>query len=456
MQRALLALILIFVSQPVLAQWRDQDSGTKENLRGVSAASAEVIWASGTHGTYLQSTDGGTHWRAAQVPGAETLDFRDVEAFSADEAYLLAAGPGEQSRIYKTTDGGKNWALQFTNRDPKGFFDCMAFWGRDYGIAVGDPVNGKFQLIKTENGGKEWKAIPPEKLPPAIEGESAFAASGTCLVTEAARNVWFVTGGSRARVFRSNDAGETWSVAETPIAHGLASAGIFSVAFRDEKHGVIAGGDYQKPYQSGPNLAISEDGGLTWTLAPLDNSFYFSAVAYKPDKGVLAVGTGGSVRYPPDGSFWESDHVEGLNAIAVTDPRIVAVGAKGHISITSSRPGTAEGTASLVILSDVHGVDVSDVVNAAAQKIKLRWFNLVPEVARAPLRKQGFAIVDFSIQSDGSISGAHLFRTSGDWQLDQAALRSVVDSSPIERLPFERDLSSLKLRINFRYNPPKP
>src|SRR6266705_2838802 len=216
MQRALLALILIFVSVPVVAQWKDQDSGTKENLRGVSAASAEVIWASGTHGTYLQSTDGGAHWRAAQVPGAETLDFRDVEAFSADEAYLLAAGPGEQSRIYKTADGGKNWNLQFTNKDPKGFYDCMAFWGRDHGIAVGDPVNGKFQLIKTENGGKEWKAIPPEKLPPAIEGEGAFAASGTCLVTEAAKNVWFVTGGSRARVFRSNDAGESWSVAVTP------------------------------------------------------------------------------------------------------------------------------------------------------------------------------------------------------------------------------------------------
>src|SRR5438270_11397400 len=111
MQRALLALILIFVSVPVLAQWKDQDSGTKENLRGVSAASAEVIWASGTHGTYLQSTDGGTHWRAAQVPGAETLDFRDVEASSADAAYLLATVPSEQSRIYKTTYRGKHWTL---------------------------------------------------------------------------------------------------------------------------------------------------------------------------------------------------------------------------------------------------------------------------------------------------------------------------------------------------------
>jgi photosystem II stability/assembly factor-like uncharacterized protein len=258
----------------------------------VSAASAEVIWASGTHGTYLQSTDGGTHWRAAQVPGAETLDFRDVEAFSADEAYLLAAGPGEQSRIYKTTDGGKNWTLQFTNKDPKGFFDCMAFWDRDHGIAVGDPVNGKFQLIKTENGGGAWKPVPPGKLPPAIEGEGAFAASGTCIAVQGKKNVWFVTGGSAARVFHSRDAGDTWTVAETPIVHGPASAGIFSIAFRDDKHGVIAGGDYKEPNKDGPSFASTNDGGKTWLLSKLSPQPYFSAVTFVPsERRVAAVGT---------------------------------------------------------------------------------------------------------------------------------------------------------------------
>ena len=88
----------------------------------------QLAWASGTHGTYLRTTDGGNTWQPAQVPGAEALDFRDVEAFSADLAYLLSAGPGDQSRIYKTTNAGKTWTLQFTNKNPKGFFDCMAFW----------------------------------------------------------------------------------------------------------------------------------------------------------------------------------------------------------------------------------------------------------------------------------------------------------------------------------------
>src|SRR3954468_7143451 len=165
---------------------------TNENFRGLSTPSEKVVWASGTHGTYVKTIDGGQHWNVAQVPDSASLDFRDVEAFSADLAYLLAAGPGEQSRIYKTDDGGKTWSLQFTNKDSNGFFDCMAFWDRDHGIAVGDPVDGKFQLIKTENGGKEWKAIPPERLPAAIDGEGAFAASGTCIAVQGKKDVWFV------------------------------------------------------------------------------------------------------------------------------------------------------------------------------------------------------------------------------------------------------------------------
>nr|MBA3916599.1 glycosyl hydrolase [Terriglobales bacterium] len=99
------------------------NSGTTENLRGVSAASPLVVWASGTHGTYLRTTDSGNTWTVRQVPGAEALDFRDVEAFGSNLAYLLSAGPGDQSRIYKTRDGGRTWVLQFTNREPTGFLD---------------------------------------------------------------------------------------------------------------------------------------------------------------------------------------------------------------------------------------------------------------------------------------------------------------------------------------------
>lgn len=336
-------LAFVFLSASLFAQTSTvQKSNTAESLRGLSAPSSQIVWASGTHGTYLRSTDGGVNWQAAQVPGAEALDFRDVEAFTADFAYLLSAGPGEQSRIYKTADGGKHWSLQFTNKDPKGFFDCMGFWSRDHGIAVGDPVNGRFELITTTDGGKHWK--PLSGSPPAIDGEGAFAASGTCIAVEGKKNVWFVTGGKAARVFRSADAGKTWTVTETPIVHGADSAGAFSVTFRDSLHGLIAGGDYQQPERDGPNLAVTGDGGKSWTLAPLSPQFYFSGVAM-PMRGratppaqaeqspaVLAIGSAHGAYGKLPGKSWTKIWNLNLNAATYVAPdQAIAVGPKGLI-----------------------------------------------------------------------------------------------------------------------------
>ncbi len=274
---------------------RVQVSHTTEGLRGVSAVSREVAWASGTHGTYLRTIDGGVTWTSAQVPDAAALDFRAVVAFSADEAFLMSAGTGEQSRIYHTSDGGKNWQLQFTNSNPKGFFDSMVFWDAKHGAVLGDPVvdeSGtlKFEMLMTEDG-QNWRAVPPARLPAAMEGEGAFAASNTSIailsggwgqniVQNNDQNMWFATGGKTARVFHSADRGLSWEVFETPLVHGADSAGIFSIAFRDAMHGVIAGGDYKRPKDDGPNLAFTEDGGKTWRLSTLHPLAYFSAVIY--------------------------------------------------------------------------------------------------------------------------------------------------------------------------------
>jgi photosystem II stability/assembly factor-like uncharacterized protein len=312
-----------------------QKSNTAENLRGVSAVSTKVAWASGTHGTYLRTIDGGSSWTPATVPGAEGLDFRDVEAFSADEAYLLAAGPGDQSRIYKTSDAGKSWALQFENRDPKGFYDCLAFWDRTHGIALGDPVNGAFELLTTEDG-VNWKALTPTSLPPAMEGEGAFAASGTCISTQGRSNAWFATGGKVARVFHSGDRCRTWTVTETPILHGNDSSGIFSIAFYDANHGLIAGGDYQHPEQGGANLAYTEDGGGSWKLVDIQPQWYLSAIGYVDSSvpgGLLAVGSAragftNNIRRKK----WRVVLEANLNAVSVVAPFTAwAVGPKGTI-----------------------------------------------------------------------------------------------------------------------------
>jgi photosystem II stability/assembly factor-like uncharacterized protein len=330
-----------------------QKSNTTETLRGISVPAPGIAWASGTHGTYLRTLDGGATWQPAHVPGAESLDFRDVEAFSADLAYLLAAGPGEQSRIFKTTDGGARWTLQFTNHDLKGFFDCMAFWDRDHGIALGDPtvrdpvrptqgtgryertLAPKFVVITTDDGGRNWKPIPPDALPAAMDGEGGFAASGTCIAVQGKRNVWFATGGKVARVFRSTNRGKTWKVANTPIAQGNDSSGIFSIAFLDTKHGAIAGGDYKNPGQATANLAFTEDGGQTWQLSPISPQAYFSAVAFlpRPSPGFLAVGSsrasyGSNIQTKTWTKSWDLM----LNAVAVDRAgNALAVGPKGTI-----------------------------------------------------------------------------------------------------------------------------
>ena len=305
-------LLLLLLTATAVAQspLKIQTSHTTESLRGVSAISRQIAWASGTHGTYLRTTSGGRTWISAQVPGAEKLDFRAVVAFSAAEAFLMSAGPGDQSRIYHTTDAGQHWQLQFTNANPKGFFDSMAFWDPMHGIVLGDPIpdeNGKlkFELLETKDG-QAWHPIPPAHLPEALDGEGAFAASNTCLAilretrwksgpsgprkalesTGASApdphdpNIWFATGGKTARVFHSSNGGDIWEVVDTPIVHGPDSAGIFSIAFRDERDGVIAGGDYKHPQQDGPNLAFTHDGGKTWDLATIHPQAYFSAIAY--------------------------------------------------------------------------------------------------------------------------------------------------------------------------------
>jgi photosystem II stability/assembly factor-like uncharacterized protein len=255
------------------------------------------------------------------MPGGSQLDFRDVQAVDANTAYLLSIGPGEASRVYKTTDGGGGWTLQFTNHNPKAFFDAFAFWDARTGIAVSDPVDGRFILIKTTDGGATWIEFPRENSPRALEGDGAFAASGTCIAVQGKTNVWFGTGGAAsARVYRSSDGGVTWKVAATPMTAGNASSGIFSIAFKDSRNGVIVGGDYKKENESSDNVATSTDGGATWTLPRSSRlSGFRSAVAYVPGtRGpvLVAVGPSGSDYSLDNGASWVSLGTAGFHAVS--------------------------------------------------------------------------------------------------------------------------------------------
>jgi photosystem II stability/assembly factor-like uncharacterized protein len=202
------------VHQPKLTP---QSSGTTQLLIAVSPVNSRVVWATGTGGTYVVTTDGGETWTAGVVPGAESLQFRDVQSVSDKVAYLMSIGNNTTDfRIYKTEDGGANWTLQFTNETVNAFYDCFAFWTPERGITHSDSVNGVFPDIRTTDG-MTWQSIGAN-MPPALPGEASFSSSGTCIATQGRRNAWITTGGSTiARILATRDGGDTWKAYNTPL-----------------------------------------------------------------------------------------------------------------------------------------------------------------------------------------------------------------------------------------------
>lgn len=343
-RRTLLALAVsaILLPQVVAGQWVPQQSPVNTELRGLSVVSPVVVWSSGARATVVHTLDGGRTWRRDSVPASAALDFRAIAATSAQVAHAMSIA--DSSRIYRTTNGGRSWTLRWAATRKGTFLDAIRFWDARHGIAMSDPVDGKFLIVTTDNGGETWTEVPADRIPPALEGEGGFAASGSCLTVFGRDHVWFVTGGAKvARVFRSSDRGRTWAVHETPIRAGVPSAGIFSIAFTDARRGVVAGGDYQQPTLRGRNVAITTDGGQTWSLVDSTASpaGYRSAVAYVPGTGgreLVAVGLSGSDISRDGGWTWTPVDTVGYNSVGfATRSAGWAVGPSGRIAKWKSR-----------------------------------------------------------------------------------------------------------------------
>lgn len=328
---AIVALSPLVVWAPAAARWEAQSTGVTARLRGVSAVNERVAWASGANGTVLRTADGGASWTKLTVPEAEKLDFRDVDAIDGSTAYILSIGPGPASRIYKTVDAGANWLLQFTNEDARGFFDAMAFWDAQRGLVMGDSIDGRFDILRTMDGGRSWARLPADALPAALPNEGAFAGSGTNVAVLPGGHAWIGTGAStRCRVLRTSDYGATWTIAETPVAVS-ASAGIFSVAFRDARHGMIVGGDYRKELEAADNAAFTTDGGVTWSAVKGLGGFR-SVIAHLPGTNAswIAVGPQGADISTDDGRTWAPIDGAGYHAFAFARTGRAAWGAGEH------------------------------------------------------------------------------------------------------------------------------
>jgi photosystem II stability/assembly factor-like uncharacterized protein len=318
-------------------RWVDQPSGTAASLRGVSAVSERVAWASGARNTVLRTTDGGATWAPRPVPGADSLDFRSLRAVDERVAYVASAGDGAagHARIYRTSDGGATWTLVLADTTKGVFFDALGFWDADHGLALSDPVGGRFVVLATDDGGRTWRRA--DAMPPARDGEAAFAAGGAALAVAGPSSAWFVTGGtSGARVFHSADRGRTWTVVDAPVALRAASAGLFAVAFRDGRVGVAVGGDYTQPRAGGDQVLRSSDGGRSWTPAPASpaTTGYWSGLAAVPGPrpALVAVGGGGTTVSLDDGTTWTRADTTELNAVSFASPTAGwAVGPRGRI-----------------------------------------------------------------------------------------------------------------------------
>lgn len=327
---ALLTALLALIAPT----WTSQTSGVTARLRGVSAVNERIAWASGASSTVLRTTDGGATWQKLTVT-SDTLDFRDIDAIDADTAYALSIGNGPASRIYKTTDAGATWTMQFKSDAQKEFLDAMSFWDANHGIVFGDSVDGQLYILLTDNGGRTWTRVPPASLPPALEGEGAFAASGTNIAVFGKTHAWIGTGaGAKARVLRTADRGRTWQVANTPLT-AAQSAGIFSIAFRDAKHGIVVGGDYRKEQEAVDNLAITSDGGATWKLVKGLSGFR-SVVAYVPGTNkpaLVALGPSGGDYSLDDGQTWSRIEGPGFDTFSFVPRKSTgwAAGANGAL-----------------------------------------------------------------------------------------------------------------------------
>jgi photosystem II stability/assembly factor-like uncharacterized protein len=300
-----------------------QQSGTTSRLQAISPVTPRIAWA------------GGETWRTGVVAGAETLQFRDVEGVNARVAYLLSAGVGTASRIYKTEDGGETWTLQFQNQDPNGFYDCFAFWSPKRGITMADAIDGRFPVIRTTDG-QSWEDIG-DRLPAAQAGEAAFAASGTCAATHGGQRGWLATGGAaEARILRTIDGGDTWNASNLPIVHGTPSSGSFSVDFRDPFHGIVGGGELASPDAFLDNVARTSDGGATWQLAShptFPGAIYGLTYVRGRRTTVVATGPGGVSWSPDEGDTWYAvPGLTGFWAVAFASPQAGwLVGTEGRI-----------------------------------------------------------------------------------------------------------------------------
>jgi photosystem II stability/assembly factor-like uncharacterized protein len=329
-----LALFALFMARPAHAAWRHVDLGSDATLRAAAVVDGQRFQVSGSKGTYAVTEDGGKTWRNAAPADAAKLDFRGLAALDAKTAILMSAGdgPAGQARLYRTPDGGATWTLAFETKLPGSFLDTVAFRDAKTGFVLGDPIGGRWFLLKTADGGRTWSRI---EGPPVETGEAAFAASNSALFTGPGREVWIVSGGlPKGRVFHSLDGGKTWDAIETTVA-GSATAGLFGGLALGKDRAVVVGGDYKDELRAGDNLLMLEQYDLGPPTTNEGTPRLLEGVGRLNARTLIAVGPRGTSLSSDDGQTWRQVDADAFHAIACRAGTCVAAGGRGRVAVWS-------------------------------------------------------------------------------------------------------------------------
>jgi photosystem II stability/assembly factor-like uncharacterized protein len=330
----LLAAMALVLALPSAAHagWKTLEFPRADaTLRAVGVTGPNQFHVSGSKGTYAVTDDGGKSWRMATPPGGEALDFRGLAALDAKTTILTSAGdgPAGQAKIFRTADAGRTWSLAFETRLPGSFLDAVAFRDARRGFVLGDPIDGRWFLLKTADGGKTWVRA---EGPPVQPGEAAFAASNSALFLGGRSDAWIVSGGlAKGRVQRSTDDGKTWTVAETPLP-ASATAGVFGGLALGGGRAVVVGGDYKDELAATPSIVVGDGAG--WSLAAHTGTpRLLEGVGRLDAKTLIAVGPRGTALSEDDGRTWRQVDTEAFHAIACRAGICVAAGGKGRVGV---------------------------------------------------------------------------------------------------------------------------
>lgn len=312
------------------------ETGLKEQLIGLDARNTRNIWVGG-QGLMMQSRDNGETWERHLVSKTtldSSLEFRDVEVVGMRTVYALAAGKGEKSRIFKTTDAGLNWTEQYKAKNENAFINCMDFADRTNGFVFGDSFGGAHFMLRTENG-RSWKRVDTDLLPTPLDNEGGFSASGTCAISADRNTYMAVTGGAdKARLLKSDDRGDTWEAYEVPVVSGAKKQGLTSLVMWSQTEGLAFAADLDAAEEVADVLAYTKDGGETWEkrdmVAPARG--IFGGAANSDGSVVIAVGPGGMHYSTDKGVTWTQISERNLWSVDFADDKTAfAVGAQGRV-----------------------------------------------------------------------------------------------------------------------------